>query len=77
MISMADRHLGIAITIRGGNSHHANVSLRVLFDDRWEDTIPVGSTKVSGRTKGGDSIFFSTDVLDLKIKRLNVKYGIF
>lgn len=65
---MADRYLEITITIRGKNSHHSDVSLRVLFDDRWEDTIPVGSTKVSGRTEGGDSILFSTNVLDLKSK---------
>jgi len=40
----------------------------VLFDDGWEDTIPVGSTKVGRRTKRGDSILFSTDILDLKSK---------
>ena len=40
----------------------------MLFDDGWEDTIPVGSTKVSRRTKRGNSILFSTDILDLKSK---------
>jgi len=48
------------------NSHHSDISLRVLFDYGWEDAIPVGSTKVGGRTKGGNSILFSSDILDLK-----------
>ena len=54
-------------------SHHSDVGLRVLFDDGWEDAIPVGSAKMGWRTKGGNSVLVSSDVLDLN-RNTRVEY---
>jgi hypothetical protein len=46
-------------------TYHADVSFRVLVNDRTEDSVPVGATEVSRGTERGDSILLGTDILDL------------
>jgi len=55
------------------DTHHSDIGVRVLFDDGWEDAIPIGSTKMSRRTKRGNSVLVSSDVLDLK-RHTEVEY---
>jgi len=42
----------------------SDVSLRVLLNDGGEDTIPVGSAEVGRGAQRGNSVLFSTDILD-------------
>ena len=56
--------LHIPIDRKREKTYHSNVGLRVLLTERPKDTIPVGSTKVRRRTKRGDRVLLSADILD-------------
>jgi len=49
---------------RRAAEEHSDVSFRMLLDNGWEDTVPVGPAEVRGRTQRGNRILFGADILD-------------
>ena len=56
--------------IKQDRIYYTDIRLWVFLNDRREQTIPVRFTIVSRRTKESDSIFLSTNILDLKVNKM-------
>jgi hypothetical protein len=50
-------------------THYTDIRLWVFLSYRMKHAIPIRSTIVSRRTKGSDSVFLSTNILDLQEKK--------